>query len=522
MGNAITRASDANRAQAIVLLVGLVVLVIGTTFSASSGFGGPILLLFAGLLGGYAVIRYPFLGVVIYVMTFLFTYPEPLRGSGNFTINNLLGMVLLPMLLFGTLKDGLGWFLRLRPLVAIIGAFAVLLTSGVIYNRDIGGLEGQAVAQQLKDTHKEMFGARRPSGDVLIRTRDPKIKILTRYVFLLFFVFFVRTPGQIKVIIGLLLSVLLMSYLNLSSEAGELGWGRGRLRVVGESGTALYTGTNPNKLAFYILMCITFLWYLRTRINALFPWLLWLTTFTGSVIALLMTGSRSGFLGLLVFLTVTLLEGRFSYRKLLGLALAAVLTTVQLGYNVNFLELVLPGETAGRLSRIGGVELLGEGQTVEGSTQKRARKIIESGELVQYAPLLGVGLGNFQIVQEMHDPTSVLGPPHNSYIWALIEGGMVTLGLYMFAFLWTLRALFAILRDYEGRFGPVDMRWAVSSARTVLILFLFFSFFADVWVHIYFYLIVGLCLSLIQLHRTYAETGHVPGTTIGPPGSTSA
>lgn len=523
MGNAISRAADANRAQAIVLLVGLVVLLVGTTFTAATGAGGPILLLIAGILGGYAVIRYPFTGVMVFLITFLFTYPAPLRGSGNFTINNMLGAVLLPMLLFGTLREGPGWFFRLRPLAPLLVAVSILLSSGVFYNRTVGDSEGQATVEERRGLDKEMYGARRTGGELLVRTRDPRVKIVTRMVFLLFFVFFVRTPAQIKVVVGLLLSVLLMSYLNVSSEAGELGWGRGRLRVVGEAGTALYTGTNPNKLAFYIIMCATFLWYMRTRIRSFLPWLVWLASFVACILAALMTGSRSGFLGLIVFLGIILMEGRFSYRKVAGLVLAAMLATVQIGYDVNVLEYVIPSETAGRLTQItGSGEVLGEGQSAEGSFQKRARKFFEGVGLISYAPLLGVGLGNFETVQEVADPTGIGGPPHNSYLWAAVEGGLVTLAIYLYSLTWMLRRLADILKDYEGRFGPVDMRWMVASLRTLLLLFFFFSFFADVWIHIYFYVIAGLCLATIQLHRNYSETGAVPGTEVGPPGNATA
>ena len=46
--------------------------------------------------------------------------------------------------------------------------------------------------------------------------------------------------------------------------------------------------------------------------------------------------------------------------------------------------------------------------------------------------------------------------------------------------------------------------------RTALIGFLFFSFFADMWHHVLFYIIMGLALALIRLHQVYAETGRVP------------
>ncbi|MBI5506860.1 MAG: O-antigen ligase family protein [Deltaproteobacteria bacterium] len=523
MGNAINRAADASRAQAIILIVGLFVLISGTTFVAAIGQGGPFVLAFAAVLGAYAVFRYPFLGVFAFLMTFLVTYPAPLRGSGNFTINNLLGLVLVPMLLFGTLREGIGWFWRTRPLVPLLMTLVILLSSGVVYNRYVGDVEGRASIEERRGVSKELYGPRKTGGELLVRTRDPRIKIVTRYVFLLFFVFFVRTPRQLKLVVALLLSVLLLSYLNLSSEAGELGWGRGRLRVVGEAGTGLYTGTNPNKLAFYILLCGIFLWYLRTRIVSNWLRLVWLGAFATCMVNLLLTGSRSGFLSELLFFAIVMLEGRITYRKLFGLAVAGMLLLVQVGYDVNVLGSFLPEATAERLSRITGTgDILSEGQTVEGSFQKRIRKLGETAGMIRLAPLLGVGLENFETVSQIYDPTGIGGPPHNSYLWAATEGGLVTLGLYIFCFYWMLRELFGISRDYAGRFGPVDLLWMVNSLRTLLVMFLFFSFFADVWVHIYFYVIAGLSMAVIRLHRTYAETGHVPGTQIGPPGAAAA
>ncbi len=520
MGNAINRAADASRAQAIILVVGLFVLISGTTFVAASGQGAGFLVAFAAVLGAYAVLRYPFLGVFAFLMTFLFTYPEPLRGSGNFTINNLLGVVLVPILLFGTLRDGIGWFWRTRPLVALLATMVILLSSGVVYNRYVGDVEGRATIEERKGVSKELYGQRKAGGELLVRTRDPRIKIVTRYAFLLFFVFFVRTPRQIKVVIALLLSVLLLSYMNVSSEAGELGWGKGRLRVVGDAGVALYAGSNPNKLAFYIMLCATFLWYARTRIASNWGRLLCMGAFAVCMVNLLMTGSRSGLLSEVVFFGIVMLEGKITYRKLFGAALAGMLLLVQVGYDVNVLELFLPRQTAERLGRLRGAgDILSEGQTVEGSFQKRVRKLGETAGMITIAPLLGVGLENYETVSQIYDPAGVGGPPHNSYLWAATEGGLVTLGLYLFCFYWMLKELFGISRDYAGRFGPVDAFWMVNAVRTALLMFLFFSFFADVWNHVYFYVIAGLGLSLIRVHLTYAETGHVPGTQIGPPGA---
>ncbi len=498
---------------------------LASVWAGVSGNAGALVGAVFAVSGGILVLRQPFIGILILLTTFLVTYPAPLRGVGNLTINNVLGMILLPMLLYGTLREGVGWFTKLRPLLWLVMVGAILVSAGTLYNREIR-VEGLDTVELRRGVEREIYGARVQTEGALIETRDRRIKYVTRYAFVVFFVFFVRTPRQLKIVVGILLSVLLLTYLNVGTEAGELGWGRGRLRVTGSGGTALYTGTNPNKLAFYALFCLTLLWYLRERVKTWVGYLPWLASTIGAAVAIPLTASRSGFLNMLLFFGIVLLEGRFSYRKVAGLALVTLLAVVQFGYDANVLDVFLPEDVSGRLTQLTptGEELLPEGQEARGSFQKRARTIVNAFEMVSVHPLLGVGLGNYPLVRAAVSPTAFAGPPHNSYIWAATESGLVGVGLYLAAFVWILRHLTDLLREYDGRFGPVDMRWLVHAMRTTMILFLFFSFFADVWAHIFFYVIIGLSLSLIRLHRTYTETGHVPGAdgmpTIVLPGGT--
>ena len=124
--------------------------------------------------------------------------------------------------------------------------------------------------------------------------------------------------------------------------------------------------------------------------------------------------------------------------------------------------------------------------------------------------MFGVGVGNFNTERAATDPFGTVGPPHNSYLWALSEGGLVVFILYFMFFWWVFRKLRGIEWEYQARFGPVDLGWMASGLRTVIIGFMLFSFFADMWHHELFYIIVGMCLSLIRLHETYAATGQVP------------
>ena len=108
------------------------------------------------------------------------------------------------------------------------------------------------------------------------------------------------------------------------------------------------------------------------------------------------------------------------------------------------------------------------------------------------------------------DPFGTIGPPHNSYLWALAEGGVVVFGLYAWLFVWTIRRIHEIRWEYEARFGPMELGWLVAAMRTALVGFLFYSLFADMWYHDFFYIVMGISLALIHLHEQYASTGKVP------------
>ena len=88
------------------LVVACVLIVLASFRLATSGGGVRAIGAVFGVIGGFLVIRRPVLGIMIYLTTFLFTYPVWLRGIGNFTINNMLGLVLLPLMMYGMLREG--------------------------------------------------------------------------------------------------------------------------------------------------------------------------------------------------------------------------------------------------------------------------------------------------------------------------------------------------------------------------------------------------------------------------------
>ena len=69
------------------------------------------------------------------------------------------------------------------------------------------------------------------------------------------------------------------------------------------------------------------------------------------------------------------------------------------------------------------------------STERRVETVGLGWDIFLEYPIFGVGLGNFREVarQVYNDP--FYRPPHNSYIWALSEGGIFTFLLFLCALL---------------------------------------------------------------------------------------
>jgi len=457
-----------------------------------------------GVLVALTIWRHPVVGILIYITTFLFTYPSALRGVGNFTINNLLGLLFVPLMLITILREGSFRLFRLKPMVMIAIAVLTVVVSAAYYHPTEDPLAQRIQAKIAK--------SKRAQGPALIQTRGAQQKAVTRFVFLCFFVFFIRTPRDLKLAAGTVIACLLASYLTASSGVGPAGWGTGRLRVLGEAGTGVYAARNPNKLAFFMLFALTLLWYWRRAIRSVAMYPLWflVTAITFAMIPL--TGSRSGMLNLLLFIGIVLLEGRFSFRKIAGLTLVTMIFVLQFGYSVNVLEYVLPQAVSSRLTRFDvRTEVFEEGVTAYGSAQGRQKTFVAGLKMIPRHPLFGVGVGNFSYERSIVDTSGTIGPPHNSYLWAVTEGGFFTLAVYLAMFFIVYRSLSRIERNYDARFSEIDLQWMVNAMRTALIGFLFFSIFADMWLHVFFFVLIGICIALIQLHKIYEETGRMPG-----------
>jgi O-antigen ligase len=82
-------------------------------------------------------------------------------------------------------------------------------------------------------------------------------------------------------------------------------------------------------------------------------------------------------------------------------------------------------------------------------------------------------------------------PPHNSYIWALSEGGIFTFLLFLVLFWSTLRDIRWVQHSAAT---PTELRWVAAALEPSLLLLVFYSFFADMWLNPIAYILIVLTI----------------------------
>jgi O-antigen ligase len=103
------------------------------------------------------------------------------------------------------------------------------------------------------------------------------------------------------------------------------------------------------------------------------------------------------------------------------------------------------------------------------------------------------------------DPARSTAPAHNSYLNALVEGGIISFILYLWLFRVGLRGLSGIEKTPRAaQHAEADgLLWLVSAVRICLLALLVFAFFADLWELVVFYFLIGTAAVLIQRYQPY-------------------
>jgi len=413
----------------------------------------------------------PLIGIVIMTAVYLLdAYPTLLQALGVLTVNNLLGLCLGLLLAAHVLETRDLSFLKSRQ-VLILTIIGVWFYVGIAHAETIFPLLEQS----------------RGRGRIIDRTAIMEHDFVTRLVFLIFMLAFVRTRGDLR---ALFVTFTLVLFVAIPSAL--LNWVQGELNRGYRAAASFTLGSNPNKLAMICLMQVTCWWFWARMGRGRLRRLIAAGAIGASFLVLLVTGSRSGLLGagVLALLLQTGPRGfRVSMPKLGVLALAGGLA----------LMTVVPEETWERMTTLNP----DVGEVGATSNEKREDTLVTAWAMVRDQPWLGVGLGNFREVARQIYNNRFFRPPHNSYLWAWAEGGVFVLAGYLVLFWVTWRDTTVAMRLGER---DLEVAHMTAALRVVFLLYCFFCLFADLWLTPLTYILLGL----IMTSRRYMESLPAP------------
>lgn len=246
--------------------------------------------------------------------------------------------------------------------------------------------------------------------------------------------------------------------------------------------------SNPNDLAFAIVLSMPFCFAFMLRTKSFFRKALWAGAMLVMTYALYRTGSRAGLLALVISGAVILWEfGVKGGRKklLVFSSLVAVLFLFLFGGTAikRFQAMVNPAPTSRAM------------EDARGSSTERWELLRKSIALTLENPLLGIGPGNFEVLSGMWHVT------HNTYTQVSSEGGLPAFIFYMLILL----CAFQNVRRSRGLVqGREEETLYVGALQASLVGYLVGSFFSSE-AYLYFpYFLVAYTTGLYTLAKSYS------------------
>jgi len=411
------------------------------------------------VLGAALIALHPEVGILIFMTSLFVTYGNYVPTQGRFTPNNLLGLFFAFLLLLKLYRERDLWFSKERTLQI----FTLLIMFFL-----------------LSSSFAEPQSNPIPELDLTAQTVH---NLVTRFIFLIFFVNFIRTLRDVKLVLWVVLGLIFISAITGVQATGEES-GPESYRAAATAG--IQSAGNANRLAFLCVVGIGIIWYYRRVVTQRLLRLILTATIPGLAVAALMAGSRSGLVNLVVLSALIAIEGRFSIKKQIQMGLVAVFSAYLAAAfltSAHFerLENLFPGASSG----------------VKGTTSldNRLRTLQEGLGIAFENPIFGVGIGNFRWVRFQKYGIAV--PSHNSYVWAAAEGGIPALILYLMTFGVTLRNF---LRTEQNAQNP-ELREIARGLRTSFLVLLVFSFFADFWLNVFTFVMIGLSIVVRRIQE---------------------
>ena len=407
------------------------------------------------------------------------------QGTGFLTINNALGMYLVALLVYDQFfaKD---WsFLRNRIFQLILVVTIVQVFSGLVSG--------------IKFTDQIAMGLQSTSAE------DPSRVLITRALFVALFLYFVREPRDLRMILALFI-VLTVVTAWTGSQAALTGYGamdvsRMSAGRAGGLDVLIQSSKNPNRLALIATLGLVYIWE-YSQAHQMRKWFRWVALGVAllMIVTVFLTASRGGLIGLVVVGSMLFVRksggsGRWLY------GMAAVLLA-----GVLIAELV-PEESMERITNIPGISKEDPNAPGAGSTERRAYIFSIGFQIWEKSPIIGIGPGNWSYVRYQVDPIRSVAVAHDSYLAALAEGGVISLGLYLLLFYVTIRDLLRCERnpDIVELAKSEGLEWVLGATRICMIGFMVFSIFSDLWDLIFSYFLLAVSSALVQRYQPSAR-----------------
>ena len=256
--------------------------------------------------------------------------------------------------------------------------------------------------------------------------------------------------------------------------------------------------TNPNDLAFAIVLSLPFALMFLLQSRGLMRKMAWLFSLLMMAVALFLTGSRGGFIQLIAAGAVCLW-----YFGVRGKRPQLVIATLLVGA---VLLVSAGGKIKSRFFAISGEINSGLDQSAYGSYQERRALLVDSVKGMLRYPILGIGVNNF---------TNYSGrwrEVHNSYLQIGVEGGVFALALYLM-FFWRGFANLRLLR--KRRDLDPDVILLVGALHSSLVGFVVGAMFGPEAYQFFPYLMVAEVSALLFIIRE-RESEPDAGTYSGP------
>ncbi len=238
---------------------------------------------------------------------------------------------------------------------------------------------------------------------------------------------------------------------------------------------------NPNDIACVLALLAPFSVICALLQRGLKRWLFFLCAGV-SVVAILFTYSRSGFLALIASCGLLIWKATRGRRAKMFLSVAVLAAA---------LLVAAPGKYMARLSTIFNPET-----DTTNSAQERQQHMLRAAEVAIRRPIVGVGMGNFHIyaINEMR--------AHNSYLEIAAELGVIGLIAFLVIIFAPLRSLRRIERETAADGPRPDPEKHVISAclQASFVVFVIYSFFGSIQYDSHLYTLAAFAVAFRRIH----------------------